>query len=655
MPLRSPRPRQTKIAVPEPSRLADTRDLTLLTDADLCDLSAGIATQLYRSFGAHPLTVDGVDGTCFAVWAPNAERVSVIGDFNRWEAEGHRLCQRGHSGIWEGFVPGIGQGTLYKYQIVSRYNSYQVQKADPFAFFSEQPPRSASVVWDLTYAWGDETWMAQRGQRNALTAPMAIYEVHLGSWRRADGNRPLSYRELAPLLADYVAKAGFTHVEFLPLMEHPFYGSWGYQNTGYFGPTSRYGTPQDLMYLIDYLHQCGIGIFLDWVPSHFPIDQHGLSLFDGTHLYEHADPREGFHPDWGSYIFNYGRHEVRAFLLSSAHFWLDYYHADGLRVDAVASMLYRNYSREDGQWVANQYGGRENLEALAFLRQLNQTVYASHPDVQMIAEESTDWPLVSRPSSVGGLGFGLKWDMGWMHDTLQYLTTDPLFRRYHHNDLTFRMLYAWTENFVLSLSHDEVVHMKGALLSKMPGDPWQQFAQLRLLLGYMYAQPGKKLLFMGGEFGQWREWSHETSLDWHLLAYPAHGGILQWVADLNRYYRDEPALYEQDFSPDGFQWIDCNDAEQSVVSLIRTGRSTDTVVLVVANFTPVPRHDYRVGVPRSGVWREVLNSNATHYWGSGLGNCGAATAMPIPYHGRPHSLSLTLPPLGVVFLTHKGE
>src|SRR5262249_18890017 len=513
MPLRSPRPRQTTIAVPEPRRLADTRDLTLLTDSDLGDFSAGIATQLYRSFGAHPLMVDGVDGTFFAVWAPNAERVSVIGDFNRWEPERHPLCRRGHSGIWEGFIPDIGQGTLYKYQIVSCYSSYQVEKDDPFAFFREAPPRTASVVWDLTYAWGDETWMAQRGQRNALTAPLAIYEVHLGSWRRADGNRLLSYRELAPLLADYVAQAGFTHVEFLPVMEHPFYGSLGYQSSGYFSPTSRYGTTQDLMYLIDYLHQRAIGVLLDWVPSHFPIDQHALSFFDGTHLYEHADPREGFHPDWGSYIFNYGRHEVRAFLLSSAHFWLDFYHADGLRVDAVASMLYRNYSRQDGQWVPNQYGGRENLEALAFLRQLNETVYASHPDVQMVAEESTDWPLVSRPTALGGLGFGLKWDMGWMHDTLQYLTTDPLFRRYHHNDLTFRMLYAWTENFVLSLSHDEVVHMKGALLSKMPGDPWQQFAQLRLLLGYMYAQPGKKLLFMGGEFGQWREWSHETSLD----------------------------------------------------------------------------------------------------------------------------------------------
>jgi 1,4-alpha-glucan branching enzyme len=655
MQLRPPRPGQTTIAVPESHPLADIPNLIVLTDADVGELSAGIATQLYRSFGAHPLAVGGVEGTCFAVWAPNAERVSVIGDFNCWEAERHPLCRRGHSGVWEGFVPDIGHGARYKYQIVSHYHDYQVEKADPFAFFNEEPPRTASVVWDLTYTWGDETWMAQRCQRNALAAPMAIYEVHLGSWRRADGNRPLSYRELAPLLADYVAKAGFTHVEFLPIMEHPYYGSWGYQSTGYFAPTSRYGTPQDLMYLIDYLHQRGIGVFLDWVPSHFPIDQHGLSFFDGTHLYEHADPREGFHPDWGSYIFNYGRHEVRAFLLNSAHFWLDYYHADGLRVDAVASMLYRNYSREDGQWVPNQYGGRENLEAITFLRQLNETVYASYPGVQMFAEESTDWPLVSRPTEAGGLGFGLKWDMGWMHDTLQYITTDPLFRRYHHNNLTFRMLYAWTENFVLSLSHDEVVHMKGALLSKMPGDPWQQFAQLRLLLGYMYAQPGKKLLFMGGEFGQWREWSHETSLDWHLLEHPSHAGVLQWVEDLNHFYCNEPALYEQDFSPDGFQWIDCNDAEQSVVSLIRTGQSTDTIVLVVCNFTPVPRHDYRVGVPRGGVWREVLNSNATDYWGSGMGNCGAATATPIPYHGRPHSLSLTVPSLGVVFLTQKGE
>ncbi len=643
--------RPASIGTPAPRMLPGTSEITLLTDDDLGRFNAGTGARLYRTFGAHPLTVGDTAGTFFAVWAPNAQRVSVIGDFNGWQLGRDTLRPRGLSGVWEGFVPGVGHGALYKYQIAARQGGHQVEKADPFAFFGEAPPCTASVVWDLSYEWGDQAWMAWRRERNALDAPMAIYEVHLGSWRRGDGDRPLRYRDLAPLLADYVQAAGFTHVELLPVMEHPFYGSWGYQSTGYFAPTSRYGTPQDLMYLIDLLHQRGVGVLLDWVPSHFPVDQHGLSLFDGSHLYEHADPREGFHPDWGSFIFNYGRHEVRSFLLSSALFWLDHYHADGLRVDAVASMLYRNYSRKDGEWVPNQYGGRENLEAVAFLRQLNETIYASYPDVQTIAEESTDWPMVSRPIDDGGLGFGLKWDMGWMHDTLVYMTTDPLFRKYQHNDLTFRMLYAWTENFVLSLSHDEVVHMKGSLLGKMPGDPWQQFANLRLLLGYMYAQPGKKLLFMGGEFGQWREWSHETSLDWHLLEWPSHAGALRWVADLNRLYRGEPALHEQDFGPAGFEWIDCHDADQSVVSLIRKSETSDTIVLAVCNFTPTPRYNYRIGVPRGGWWREALNSDAVDYWGSGLGNYGGVTAEPIPYHWRPCSLSLTLPPLGIVFLT----
>ena len=495
--------------------------------------------------------------------------------------------------------------------------------------------------------------MAERARRHALTAPMAIYEVHLGSWRRVpeDNNRFLSYRELAPRLAEHVQRLGFTHVEFLPVMEHPFYGSWGYQVTGFFAPTCRYGTPQDFMYLIDTLHQHGIGVILDWVPSHFPNDAHGLGFFDGTHLYEHADPRQGVHPDWHTYVFNYGRNEVQSFLLSSALFWLDVYHADGLRVDAVASMLYLDYSRQPGTWIPNAQGGRENLEAIAFLRLLNQTVYQQYPDVHTIAEESTAWPLVSRPTSVGGLGFGLKWDMGWMHDMLDYMRYDPLYRKFHHNALTFRLLYAFNENFILPLSHDEVVYGKGALLSKMPGDKRQQYANLRLLLGYMYAQAGKKLLFMGGEFGQWREWNHEASLDWHLLESAPHAGLQQWVMDLNALYRQTPSLYEGDCEPWGFAWLECNDAENSVASFLRQGQTSQAPMLVVCNFTPVPRPNYRVGAPRGGVWCEVLNSDARTYGGSGYGNLGAVEAAPVPYHGRPYSLTLMVPPLAVVFFT----
>ena len=494
------------------------------------------------------MTFNGQSGTYFAVWAPDARKVSVIGDFNGWNRTSHPLQPRGQSGIWEGFVPGVGKGALYKYHIKSRYRGYKVDKADPFGFYHETPPKTASIVWDIGYNWGDKEWLEKRHGHNALDAPMAIYEVHLGSWRRVpeEDNRPLTYRELAPQLAEYVKQMGFTHVEFLPVMEHPFFGSWGYQTTGYFAPTSRYGTPQDFMFLIDYLHQHDIGVILDWVPSHFPTDEHGLGFFDGTHLYEHAYPQKGFHPDWSSYIFNYGRNEVQSFLLSSALFWLDKYHVDGLRVDAVASMLYLDYSRKNGEWMPNKYGGRENLEAIAFLRRFNEEVYKNYPDVQTIAEESTAWPMVSRPTYVGGLGFGMKWDMGWMHDTLEYITKDPIYRKYHHNELTFRMLYAFTENFVLPLSHDEVVHGKGSLLGKMPGDDWQKFANLRLLLGYMYAQPGKKLLFMGAELGQWQEWHHDESLDWHLLEYQRHAGIKKWVEDLNRLYRSEPALYELD-------------------------------------------------------------------------------------------------------------
>jgi len=625
-------------------------DQSLLTDDDLYLFNEGSWLRAYEKLGAHPVQLGDETGVYFAVWAPNAREVSVIGDFNGWKPGVHPLAPRGNSGIWEGFLPGIGVGARYKYHIVSHYNNYRVDKADPYGVFHETPPRTASIVWDLSYEWHDQQWMAQRRQRNALDAPMLIYEVHLGSWMRVpeEGNRWLTYRELAPKLAEHVQRLGFTHVEFLPIMEHPFYGSWGYQITGYFAPTSRYGTPQDFMYLIDYLHQQGIGVILDWVPSHFPTDEHGLIYFDGTHLYEHADPRRGFHPDWHSAIFNYGRHEVRTFLLSSAIFWLDRYHADGLRVDAVASMLYLDYSRKPGEWIPNEYGGRENLEAIAFLRRLNEEIYRLYPDVQTIAEESTAWPMVSRPTYLGGLGFGMKWDMGWMHDTLHYLHYDPIYRKYHHTLLTFRMLYAFTENFVLPLSHDEVVHGKGSLLSKMPGDDWQKFANLRLLYGYQYTQPGKKLLFMGAEIGQWAEWNHDTSLDWHLLQYAPHQGIHRWLEDLNRLVRTEPALYEQDFSPTGFEWIDPNDADNSVLSYLRRGRAEGSELLIVCNFTPVPRQNYRVGVPRLGFWREVLNSDASIYGGSGWGNFGGVEATPVPWHGRPYSVNLTLPPLAMV-------
>ena len=632
-------------------------DVTLITEDDLYLFNTGSHYRLYNKLGAHALTVDGVTGTYFAVWAPNAEQVHVMGDFNAWDKAGYPLRPRGQSGIWEGCLGEIRPGAKYKYHIVSQYNGYRVDKADPVAFYSEVSPKTASIVWDLAYAWGDGAWMAQRRRHNALDAPIAIYEMHLGSWRRAsmEHHGPLAYRELAPQLAEYMQQMGYTHVEFLPVMEHPFYGSWGYQSTGYFAPTSRYGTPQDFMYLVDYLHQHNIGVILDWVPSHFPNDEHGLGFFDGTHLYEHADARQGIHPEWHSFIFNYARLEVQSFLVSSALFWLDHYHIDGLRVDAVASMLYLNYGRQAGEWIPNEHGGKENLAAIGFLRRFNAAVYQYFPEVQTIAEESTAWPMVSRPTYVGGLGFGLKWDMGWMHDTLEYMAIDPIYRKYHHNKLTFRMLYAFHENFVLPLSHDEIVHGKGSLLGKMAGDDRQKFANLRLLFGYMYAQSGKKLLFMGGEFGQWREWSHDESLDWHLLEYPPHIGLQRWVADLNWRYRSEPALYEQDFDPAGFSWIDCNDTESSVVSLIRQGRTTDDLVLVVCNFTPVPRLNYRVGAVRGGFWQEVLNSDATDYGGSGYGNLGEVEAAPVPYHGRLYSLNLTLPPLAAVFLKSRGQ
>ncbi|MEW5874837.1 MAG: 1,4-alpha-glucan branching protein GlgB [Candidatus Zixiibacteriota bacterium] len=623
----------------------------MLSDDDLFLFNEGSHLRLYEHLGAHLKTHDGKPGANFAVWAPDADTVFVMGDFNGWNRSSHPLRPRGSSGIWEGFVPGIGAGTIYKYYIHSRYNGYRVEKCDPLALCTELPPRTGSRVWDLNYQWTDSEWMQTRGARNALNAPISVYELHLGSWMRIpeQANRWLTYREIAPKLADHVERLGFTHVEFMPLMEHPFYGSWGYQVTGFFAPTSRYGSPQDFMFLVDYLHQRGIGVILDWVPSHFPSDQHGLAYFDGTHLYEHSDPRLGHHPDWDSAIFNYGRNEVRSFLLSSAMFWLDKYHVDGLRVDAVASMLYLDYSRKAGEWIPNRHGGRENLEAISFLRRLNEEVYRHYPDVQTIAEESTDWPMVSRPTWIGGLGFGLKWDMGWMHDTLVYITKDPIHRKYHHNELTFRMIYAFYENFVLPLSHDEVVHGKGALLGKMPGDDWQKFANLRALYGYMYAQSGKKMLFMGGEFGQWAEWNHDESIEWHLLQYAPHSKLMHWVSDLNRFYRAEPAMHQRDTEPNGFEWIDCTDSDNSVVSLIRRGEAPDRGILAIANFTPVPRGNYRVGVPWAGYWHEVLNSDAREYGGSGIGNMGGVQSEDRESHGRPQSLVVTLPPLSVVF------
>jgi len=626
---------------------------SLLSDWDLHLFNEGTHLTLWQKLGSHILP----GGTMFAVWAPNAQAVNVVGDFNGWDPRSHPLHLRGSSGIWEGFIPNVGKGTIYKYHIVSKHNDYRVNKADPVGVHHETPPRTASIVWDLDYEWHDDEWMAGRKERNAFHAPMSKYEVHLGSWSRVyqDGvYRMMSYREIAEPLANYAKKMNFTHVQLLPVMEHPFYGSWGYQVTGFFAPTSRYGTPQDFKYFVDVMHQNGIGVILDWVPSHFPTDEHALSYFDGTHLYEHADPRKGFHPDWNSLIFNYGRNEVRSFLASSAMYWLGEYHTDGLRVDAVASMLYLDYSRKQGQWIPNEFGGRENVEAISFLRRLNEDVYKTHPDVQTIAEESTAWPMVSRPPYVGGLGFGMKWDMGWMHDSLRYFSKDPVHRKFHHNDLTFRMMYAFNENFVLPLSHDEVVHGKGSLITKMPGDEWQKFANLRLLFAHMASQPGKKLLFMGGEIGQWREWNHDQSLDWNLLNFPMHVALQRWVEDLNRTYRDIPAMHELDFDTHGFEWIDCHDTEQGVVSLVRRSQSEpDRMVVVAMNFTPVPRHNYAIGVPRPGRWGEILNSDAAIYGGSGQGNMGGVEAAPIPLHGRQWSVNLTIPPLGAVFLMNE--
>jgi 1,4-alpha-glucan branching enzyme len=623
---------------------------SVLSDLDRYLLAEGTFHRAYERLGAHFKERHGQRGVQFAVWAPNAKLVSVIGNFNGWNASANPMVPSS-AGVWEAFIPHVRQGDTYKYHIESAYRGYAVDKADPYCFAAEIRPQTASRVWDLRgYTWQDDSWMAARAKRNALDAPVSIYEVHLGSWRRdpEEGNRWLTYREMAPLLADYVHAAGFTHIELLPVMEHPFDGSWGYETTGYFAPTSRFGSPTDFMYFVDYLHEHEIGVILDWVPAHFPKDEAGLGYFDGSHLYEHADPRKGEHPDWNTFVFNYGRNEVRSFLLSNALFWLDKYHVDGLRVDAVAAMLYLDYGRHEGEWIPNRYGGKENIEAIEFLRSFNANVYESFPNVMTIAEESTAWPLVSRPNYVGGLGFGLKWNMGWMHDMLGYMSQDPVFRSYHHNQITFSLLYAFTENFVLPFSHDEVVYGKGSLLRKMPGDEWQKFANLRLLYGFMFGHPGKKLLFMGGEFGQWSEWNHDASLDWHLLESPLHFALARWVRDLNTLYRGQPALYELDFDAAGFAWVDCKDFQRSVVSFLRRGRRPDDQLLFVCNFTPVVRQNYRVGVPQEGYWKEVLNSDAPLYGGSGQGNFGGLQAVPLPIHGLPYSLNMTLPPLAVV-------
>jgi 1,4-alpha-glucan branching enzyme len=616
----------------------------------------GTHSRLYDLLGAHPQAGGGVD---FAVWAPNAESVSVVGDWNYWSGDADPLSPSpDHTGIWQGHVPEAALGQAYKYRIRSRFGGYAVDKADPVAFAAELPPATGSRICELSYEWGDDEWMARRGAHNALDAPQSVYEVHLGSWRRHDGQF-LGYRELAHELGAYVKKMGFTHVELMPVTEHPFYGSWGYQTTGYFAPTARYGSPQDFMYMVDHLHRQGIGVLLDWVPSHFPVDEHGLGYFDGTHLYEHADPRQGFHPEWSSAIFNYGRPEVRSFLVSSGLFWLDLYHLDGLRVDAVASMLYLDYARKHGEWIPNRHGGRENLEAIEFLQTLNRAVYREFPDTVTVAEESTAWPRVSRPTDMDGLGFGEKWNMGWMHDTLAYMKEDPVNRKYHHHKLTFSLVYAFHENFVLPLSHDEVVHGKGSLINKMPGDNWQQFANLRALFGFMWAHPGKKLLFMGGEFGQRREWTHDGELEWFVTEQSGHGGLQRLVTQLNRVYREQPALHQLDFSAAGFEWLTADDAEKSVFAFLRKSADGSPPLLVVSNMTPVPRTNYVLGVPGGlsggggSFWREVINTDAAEFGGAGWGNLGGVEAAPVRSHGRMQSVSLTLPPLSTLILEQR--
>jgi len=621
---------------------------SLFTDFDIDLFKAGKHFRLYEKLGAHLVEVDGVKGVYFAVWAPSARSVSVVGDFNYWIQGDHQLKVRwDSSGIWEGFIPGIEKGTTYKYKIQSNNGGIITEKADPFALYCEHPPHTASVVWDLDYQWKDKKWMETRKEHNDLDKPYSVYEVHLGSWKRNAEGKFLTYLELATALVDYIKETGFTHVEFMPIMEYPYDPSWGYQLVGYFAPTSRFGTPQDFMVLVDKLHEAGIGVILDWVPSHFPEDAHGLGFFDGSNLFEHPDRRKGYHPDWKSLVFNYGRNEVRAFLISNAIFWLQHYHVDGLRVDAVASMLYLDYSREEGEWEPNIFGGRENLDTISFLKEFNEAVYSSFEGVQTIAEESTSFPMVSRPTFVGGLGFGMKWMMGWMHDTLQYFQKETVYRKYHQNDLTFGMTYAFSENFMLPLSHDEVVYGKKSIAGRMPGDEWQKFANLRLLYGYMFMHPGAKLLFMGSEFGQSAEWNFEGSLDWHLLQYDFHEGVKKAITDLNTLYKTQPALHEKQFSPEGFEWINYSDHQNAVMTFIRKGNKPKDDVIVVCNFTQVVRQNYRIGLPKKGKLTEIFNSDATVYGGSGVKNPNKLTVEAFPYDGRDYSIELLLPPLSV--------
>jgi 1,4-alpha-glucan branching enzyme len=639
----------TRTEIEDPYRFGN-----VLGEIDVHLIAEGRHRRLYEKFGAHAARMDGVAGTSFAVWAPNARRVSVVGDFNDWDGRRHPMRFRYEVGVWEIFLPGVANGRLYKFELLGPSGNLLPLKADPYAYWCERPPATASIVATAgSEGWHDGAWLARREGSNRRDAPIAVYEVHLGSWKRAEGNRYLTYRELARDLVPYAASLGFTHLELMPVSEYPFDGSWGYQPIGLFAPTSRFGTPQDFAAFVDAAHQAGLGVLLDWVPGHFPTDPHGLGNFDGTHLYEHADPRQGFQPDWNTLIYNFGRNEVANFLLGNALFWLDRYHVDGLRVDAVASMLYLDYSRPPGEWIPNRMGGRENLGAIAFLQNTNEVVYAEHPGTATTAEESTDWPKVSQPVYLGGLGFGYKWNMGWMHDTLAYMREDPINRKYHQDQLTFGFMYAFSENFVLPLSHDEVVHLKGSLLGKMPGDRWQRFANLRAYFGFMYAHPGKKLLFMGGEFAQEREWNHDRSLDWHVIADPAHAAVQRLVGDLNRTYRGLPALYELDAEPAGLEWI-VSDREQSILAFVRRARDSNDFVVSITNFTPVVRHGYRIGVPAAGTYVEAMNTDYEHYGGSGVSN-GPLEAQPFGAHDKPYSLVLTVPPLATLLLKRSGE